>query len=169
MIPHDTLNCSLRAAALQDAAIVAECFVLASRFLKRECPGDHTKNLPEAADSSLLGHVEKLLASPDAVALLAEIDGKMTGCAVAQITQTMFPPSNIGLVGCIQLCWVAPEARRQGICSQLVGAVETWARERGARIVELAYLADNSLAKKAWNRLGYAPFRIQACKSLEKK
>ncbi len=59
--------------------------------------------------------------------------------------------------GCAWLhsLWVSPQARGQGLGSQLIAAVEEWAARQGAVYARLEVVPDNAPAIALYRRLGY--------------
>jgi GNAT superfamily N-acetyltransferase len=53
--------------------------------------------------------------------------------------------------------WTAPGARRSGVGADLVRALLSWAREGGARSVELWVTEDNAPAVRLYQSLGFVP------------
>jgi ribosomal protein S18 acetylase RimI-like enzyme len=51
--------------------------------------------------------------------------------------------------------WVAPEARRSGVASMLIRAVESWARVRGAKHLRLKVTSNNQPAIELYLRCGF--------------
>ena len=54
--------------------------------------------------------------------------------------------------------YVTPEARRNGLGRQLVGAVRTWAEGKGAARIRLRALARNEAGQAFWAAQGAEPF-----------
>jgi ribosomal protein S18 acetylase RimI-like enzyme len=57
--------------------------------------------------------------------------------------------------------WVDPAVRRQGVGADLVEAVVTWARERGAPEVHLWVADGNDAARSLYRRLGFEPTGVR--------
>jgi GNAT superfamily N-acetyltransferase len=53
--------------------------------------------------------------------------------------------------------WVRPESRGQGVGAALLEHVAAWARERGARRLELSVAETNCAALELYERLGFVP------------
>ena len=62
---------------------------------------------------------------------------------------------NAESVGYILGIYVAPELRRKGIGSELIGCAETWCRDRGFLTMQLDVGESNSPALSMYNSLGY--------------
>jgi GNAT superfamily N-acetyltransferase len=56
--------------------------------------------------------------------------------------------------------------RRQGLGSRLVRHAERWAREHGAREIELAVWSFNEPAHRLYEALGYGPFATRLRRGL---
>lgn len=54
--------------------------------------------------------------------------------------------------------WVAPAARGSGAGQALLDACIAWARQGGARDIELAVTEGNGSARRLYERLGFEPF-----------
>jgi RimJ/RimL family protein N-acetyltransferase len=55
--------------------------------------------------------------------------------------------------------WVTPEARRRGAARALCDACAAWAAERGYRALNLAVMADNRPARRAYAAAGFVEWR----------
>ena len=53
--------------------------------------------------------------------------------------------------------WVAPQARGRGIGRRLLAAVVDWARERGARQIDLWVTEGNDTARTLYEKAGFVP------------
>lgn len=60
---------------------------------------------------------------------------------------------------CVRLVsiWTAPEARRNGVATALIGAVTAWARERGAEEVKIWVTCANGPATALYRSLAFTP------------
>jgi ribosomal protein S18 acetylase RimI-like enzyme len=67
----------------------------------------------------------------------------------------------------IFLLYVAPEHRRRGIATALIGLVETWAIGKGLRAIGLQLFQTNSSALNLYNRLGYQTQSLSMAKPLK--
>ena len=67
----------------------------------------------------------------------------------------------------IFLLYVAPEHRRRGIATTLIGLVETWAIDKGLGAIELQVFQTNSSALKLYNQLGYQTQSLSMVKPLK--
>ena len=67
----------------------------------------------------------------------------------------------------IFLLYVAPEHRRRGIATALIGLVETWAIDKGLRAISLQVFQTNSSALNLYNQLGYQTQSLSVVKSLK--
>jgi GNAT superfamily N-acetyltransferase len=68
--------------------------------------------------------------------------------------------------GWIEDCFVAQEARRQGIGSALVRAALSWFNDNHVRHIELGIWMVNGHGQAFWERQGFAPVRLKMSKDL---
>ena len=81
------------------------------------------------------------------------------GSAIAQITGDR--------IAHIFLLYVAPEHRRRGIATALIGLVETWAIDKGLGAINLQVFQANSSALNLYNQLGYQTQSLSMVKPLK--
>lgn len=67
----------------------------------------------------------------------------------------------------IFLLYVAPEHRRRGIATALIGLVETWAIDKGLGAIALQVFQSNSSALNLYNQLGYQTQSLSMVKPLK--
>jgi len=156
----------MREASASDRQYIAQCFVDTSLYLKSKASDIYIDGLPDIVDEMTLKLANSFINDLDAIALIVERKNKPVACIAARIENTSFDPSGIGAIGHIALCWVATEYRAQHIGKDLVQEVEDWLLSRGIHVVELSYLAQNTLAETAWSKIGYVPFRVSSHKVL---
>jgi ribosomal protein S18 acetylase RimI-like enzyme len=156
----------MRTATREDADFISQCIIDIFLFLRSNASDIYIDGLPTSIDDDTMSIPSEYIQKEDAIALISEIEGKPAGCLLGKIETTSFPASGLGKVGHISICWVSQKFRNQNIGSQLVREAENWFATKGVNTVELSYMAKNVLAEKAWERLGYEPFRIFAHKVL---
>lgn len=99
--------------------------------------------------------VSEALADPQAVLMVAEQDGHITGAALAYLREVHGPllvPRRYAIVDVLS---VSAPYRRSGMGRALMEAVHTWARQQGAEEVLLNVWAFNKEAIAFYRRLGY--------------
>ena len=131
---------SPRAATPSDAETVARLLDAFNREYHTPTPG------PEV----LAARLRSLLAGSDVIAFLAGDP------AVAVALLTLRP--NVwcdGPVALVDELYVAPEARGRGLGSALLVAAESFTRERGGRLVEIAVDGADTDAHRFYERRGY--------------
>lgn len=101
----------------------------------------------------------QVLSSPSACALVAEVDGRVVGLAVAHVHVAL---NADGPVVWLEELVVEEALRGRGIGAALVGGVERWGREVEARHVALA----TRRAMPFYVALGYSQTAAYARKSL---
>jgi len=105
--------------------------------------------------------LEALLASPSAAAFVAEEGGSPVGMVTVQLTLST---AEGGPSGLLEDLFVAEAARRRGVASALVGAVESWCAEAGATRVQLLADRGNERALRFYEAAGYLSTRMVAIK-----
>ncbi|MEU7859030.1 GNAT family N-acetyltransferase [Nonomuraea sp. NPDC049141] len=88
------------------------------------------------------------LSIPGSRDLIALLDGKPVGMASG------IPGEREGVAEMISM-WVNPAARGQGVADRLIRAVESWAVEAGAEVLELAVAPFNEKAIALYRRNGF--------------
>jgi GNAT superfamily N-acetyltransferase len=83
--------------------------------------------------------------------LVAEVDGVPAGLAWGRVDR-----DDPEVVNLYQM-WVAPEYRGLGAGQMLVETVITWAKDKGARCLNLGVTDRDSPARRLYRRLGFAP------------
>lgn len=111
--------------------------------------------LPDKAKDRL---VAELAAFPTAFTVLAYVDGQAAGlanCFKGFSTFYCRPLVNIHDLA------VAPAFRGAGVSYRLLEKVERLAREQGCCKLTLEVLQGNRVARRAYQRFGFAPYRLQ--------
>lgn len=83
--------------------------------------------------------------------VLVDADDRWLGLALARAAEA--PAERRAVVNAM---WVAPEARGRGAGRVLADACAAWAAERGFRSLELAVIAGNEAALRAYRAAGFA-------------
>lgn len=105
-----------------------------------------------------------LVPDETALVLVAERDEEVVGALLAALVPVWWHP---GATLAQELAWyVVPAARASGAGLQLVCALETWARERGACAVLMTALACNPGVTQLYQRLGYGLYESHFLKRL---
>ncbi|MFO0670159.1 MAG: GNAT family N-acetyltransferase [Polyangiaceae bacterium] len=103
--------------------------------------------------------------NPDAVVLVAEIDGVILGYAYGRYEGRNWNDL-IDAHGKLHDVLVAPEGRRRGAGRLLVDAVCQKLRERGAKRVVLSTAVSNVAAQALFEGLGFRPTMIEMTRNL---
>jgi ribosomal protein S18 acetylase RimI-like enzyme len=99
------------------------------------------------------------LDDPDAVLLVAELDGEVVGMASGRLQK----PSSMSEELAVELgnVFVKPEHRDRGVAGALTTEVARFAGERGVDRLTLKTFAQNEEALVAWRKLGFEPRMVQ--------
>ncbi len=94
------------------------------------------------------------LGSEDAALMVAEARSQIVGFAYAEIEHSsddcvQGPYASFDLLG------VDPRWRGKGIAKALIDTVESWAHEKGMKVIQLAVAESNLSALKLYESLGY--------------
>lgn len=100
---------------------------------------------PSPTDTA--GDLQRLLRRDDAVCLVTEGGGQLTGTIIATFD---------GWRGHVYRLAVDPALRRRGVARRLVSEAEAWLRQAGARRVIALVELDHPWAIRFWEAVGYA-------------
>jgi ribosomal protein S18 acetylase RimI-like enzyme len=93
--------------------------------------------------------LQSTCSDPRRLALVAEIDGEPVGSVLGVIDAMHRKLAHLYAL------WVTPEARRAGVATALIEAICEWARERGAKDIELSVTVGNDGATALYERCGF--------------
>jgi GNAT superfamily N-acetyltransferase len=138
---HDPLSAPARVAGVDDAPSVARLLDAFNREYDTPTPG-----------AAALGErLERLLAGPDMIALLA---GEP---AVALALVSLRPSAWYdGPVAVLDELYVSPELRGRGIGSRLLAGAEAEVRGRGVALLEINVDGHDAGARRFYERHGYS-------------
>jgi GNAT superfamily N-acetyltransferase len=88
---------------------------------------------------------------------VAETDGDVVGMVTAQL---LISTAEGGVVALVEDMVVAGRHRDRGIGRQLMDAIESWSRERGASRLQLLADRTNFSALDFYDRIGWRPTRM---------
>jgi ribosomal protein S18 acetylase RimI-like enzyme len=112
---------------------------------------DHL-GLTKPEDAALAEGVARLLGDAGTEFLLAFVGGRAVGCAQVRYRFSLWTGAGDAF---LEDLFVAPEARRRGVATALIGFVEERARARGCLRVDLDTNEGNLAALALYDRLGY--------------
>lgn len=142
---------TIRPATPADAAVIAELL--------------EQLGYPSTADD-VITRLERLEQFPDAVALVAEVSGRVTGVVTGHVFPSIHTP--------IPVAWLTTlvvdrDRVNGGIGRRLVTAVEQWARSRGAERVAVTSGKHRDAAHAFYERIGYKHTGVRLAKTLEQR
>jgi ribosomal protein S18 acetylase RimI-like enzyme len=88
---------------------------------------------------------------------VAEIEGEVVGMVTAQL---LISTAEGGVVALVEDMVVAGRHRGRGIGRQLMAAIESWSRERGANRLQLLADRTNFSALDFYDKIGWRPTRM---------
>jgi GNAT superfamily N-acetyltransferase len=104
-----------------------------------------------AAKPGVIGEtIDRMLASPDGVILVAEIEGVVMGMIGMVAYEHPYSGDRTAQE---MFWWVDPSTRGSSIGIKLLRAAEVWAKERGAKAMQM--VAPNASVASLYSRLGY--------------
>ena len=92
--------------------------------------------------------------------VMALVDDLPAGYLTARIERPYVIESPIRAVGHVSHVYVAPDYRRQGVATALLGHARNWFKEQGIDWMQLSWHPSNPLADGAWRAAGFEPYRI---------
>lgn len=104
------------------------------------------------------GRAARLSRGDEAVGFLAIEAGRVVGFITGLVGQYRSGSIRSDAHGTVTIAraWVDPQARRKGVGRALVGAVEVWACDKGARRLEVQVTENNADALAFYETLGFA-------------
>ena len=111
----------------------------------------------ELDEDSFLSSLGFMGSSPNTAMFVAEDEGRLVGAAGVFAEPLFF---NHGIVAAQERFWWVDEDHRGGVAAiKLYRAIESWARECGAKLLFMVALDDARLGKikSAYTKLGFAP------------
>ncbi|MDX2004551.1 MAG: aminoglycoside 6'-N-acetyltransferase [Meiothermus sp.] len=105
-------------------------------------------------DADAPEEITQLLADPEAVIFVAEVEGRLVGFAEGSLRRYA-DGCESSPVGYLEGWYVRPEYRQHGVGRKLVGALEGWARARGCTEMASDTELHNTLSQQAHARLGF--------------
>jgi ribosomal protein S18 acetylase RimI-like enzyme len=106
------------------------------------------------------------LANRDVVILAAETDGEVVGYAYGRLEQRDWN-ALLDAHGAVHDIFVDPTARKRGVGRELMSAMLTALRERGARTIVLSTATPNTAAQRLFESLGFRSTMIEMTRDAE--
>lgn len=120
--------------------------------------GVHTLRDPAVVRAEGQTHVRARLEDEESRLCVAREDGDLLGYVAAEV-QTPPPIFEQRRTCHINELYVRPQARRRGVATRLLEAVETWAVDTGCARLDLTVDTDNEPARQLYAAAGYEPTR----------
>jgi GNAT superfamily N-acetyltransferase len=167
------MRVELRAAQSGDGTGLAQVWLENARYYVRLFPDDF--QMPDQV--GLVESFETRLGRPRSateIHLVAVVDGVVAAFVSARLTapdegatREMLADRPYRRVH-VEALGTANAFQRQGLATQLVEAVETWAREQGARVISAGTYLESPVAIPFWEeRMGYRRRSVILAKRLE--
>jgi GNAT superfamily N-acetyltransferase len=167
------MRVEVRAARPGDGAGLAQVWLENARYYVDLFPDDF--RMPEQV--GLVESFEARLGRPQSTSelrLVAVVDGVVAAFVNARLTEPDEGATREMLADRpyrrvhVEALGTADAFQRQGLATQLVEAVETWAREQGARIISAGTFLESPVAIPFWEqRMGYRRRSVILAKRLE--
>ncbi len=117
-----------------------------------------------AASTEIPQRLVTLEESGRAMAMVAELDGRVVGLLTAHTLSTLHQPVPVAWITTLV---VSEQTRGSGAGRELVRAAEAWAREAGASRIAVTSGAQRTDAHEFYRRIGYAQTGIRFGKILD--
>ena len=156
-------RCPVRVATLADLdAVVALRIALLREHAANPVYGRLRADAPQRARRLFAEQLE----APNEVTFLAERAGRPVGIlrCIDAGGSPLLHPARYAYVASV---YVAPADRRAGVLRRLIDEAAAWSRERGLREMRLHNAADNPLAGRAWDALGFAVVEVLRVRALD--
>jgi len=101
-----------------------------------------------------------MIASPDILLVVSEIDGVLVGCGYARI-ETAKHYLNHSFHAYLGFMYVHPLHRGKGVNGQIIEELRNWAISRGVFELKLDVYPGNEHAIKAYDKIGFKRYMVQ--------
>ena len=151
-------NLRIRNANVRDCELIVR--FLRAALQDMEAAGGHNVNTDETFWRDFTAKVFRSIQHNDRLYLLAHIENEVVGYleGKSRALHEVFVPKRTFHLNVI---YVVPQARNQGIATSLVHTALQWATERGCREADLNVLANNRKAKGLYKKIGFSVFRYE--------
>jgi len=158
------MNVTIRKARHADEQQLRALYEILDSYHCRALPG----LFREPDDPVAARDIATSLADPEALLLVAEVDGTVGGLAGARVVEVsgndaVYLPRRFGYVDDMV---VLPELQGRGVGRKLLEAIEEWAREQGADTLELTVFEFNAGARGLYERSGFETLQRRMRKRL---
>jgi GNAT superfamily N-acetyltransferase len=152
--PRDDVAIEIRPAALEDLDDLLDIYLSSAQHHVGLDPEHYRVPEPDAAADRLRGILED--DGRTSGYLAAALDGRVVGSVSIVILP---PPTGGSMMAPVPSAEVGiavmDDARDAGVGTALMEAAETWAADRGVRMILLDMSARNAAAQRFYERLGY--------------
>jgi RimJ/RimL family protein N-acetyltransferase len=101
-------------------------------------------------------NIPELIASPDVLMVVAEIDGKPIGSGYARIEESKIYNQH-ARHAYLGFMYTVPEQRGLGVNREIIEALFDWSRKRDVTEIRLEVYSNNVAAIRAYEKVGFEP------------
>ena len=151
-------NLEIRKANARDCELIVR--FLRAALQDMEAAGGHEVNTDETFWRDFTAKVFRSIQHSDRLYLLAQMKNEVVGYLEGKssvLHEVFAPKRNFHL----NVIYVVPEARSQGVASALMHKALQWATERGCRQANLNVLANNFNAEGLYKKVGFSVYRYE--------
>jgi GNAT superfamily N-acetyltransferase len=161
----DMTSITLRPARLPDDRAAILGFINGSQAY--EAAFEPNRRLDATVAEEHLESLLKQIEEHQGLHLIAEVDGRAVGWAVARVVELgLFVTADDRVCGNISELFVVEEMRGRHIGRALISACEDHFRALGLKTVMIGALAGNARALSAYQAAGYSPYLVELRKKL---
>ena len=148
----------IRNANFRDCELVVR--FLRAALQEMEAGGGHVVNSDETFWRNFTANVSRTVRHNERLYLLAQTENAAVGFleGKSNALHEVFAPKRSFHLNVI---YVVPEARNQGIATSLVHMALQWATQQGCREADLNVLANSRNAKALYEKIGFSVFRYE--------
>ena len=111
-------------------------------------------------------HLERCVMSKNAVAFVAEADGKVVGYCLGLLKKNIIPLFAIKNLGYITDIFVMKEHRKSGVSTLLKEELMKWFREKGIRYATMMVNPANKTAYAIYKKWGFRDYHLEMRKKI---
>jgi ribosomal protein S18 acetylase RimI-like enzyme len=147
----ETIKYNIRKARIKDIDVICPLYI---EFLEHHGQVDPMLKIVKNSKAEAIKYLRKTIYGRETTFLLAEKNGLIVGFVGAGVSKipSIYRHRDFGVIFDL---FVSKDFRRQGIGREMVNAAFAWFKKKKIKRIEVGISAENAVAVKAWDKLGF--------------